>query len=58
VSVSARLALFVTGLVVAVSAGWGLGTLLRPPTPPPGWIVHTETGPHVAPSAEPEEAAP
>ena len=48
-SVSARLAMFVTGLMVAVTAGWGLGTLLRPPTPPPGWIVHTETGPHVTP---------
>jgi hypothetical protein len=50
--------MFVTGLMVAVTAGWGLGTLLRPPTPPPGWIVHTETGPHVTPSAEPGEGAP
>ena len=58
VSVSARLAVFLTGLVVAVAAGWGLGTMLRPPTPPPGWIVHTETSTHATPVAEPAGGAP
>jgi hypothetical protein len=58
VNVSTRLAMFVTGLVVAVVAGWGLGTMVRPPTPPPGWIVHAEPEPHVAPGVEPAEGAP